>query len=49
MTGLIRNRANVGMTRPAAPRMTSESLNPVEASSSAIPHYADRTAIVIDD
>src|SRR4051794_31023261 len=29
MTGLIRMRANAGMTMPAAPRMTSASLRPL--------------------
>jgi hypothetical protein len=29
ITGLMRNRANAGMTMPAAPRMTNASLKPL--------------------
>jgi len=37
ITGLIRNRAKAGMTTPAAPRITSASLNPEVLNSPAMP------------
>jgi hypothetical protein len=36
ITGLILNRAKAGMTSPAAPRMTSASLNPWLSSPNAM-------------